>query len=261
MTGHGLDVAGSLTAIRLAARTYVDTVLPVVQAHQPVDEREGLLVAYIHRAFGTLTGLAKLDNAAHLQLTFAGLRNLLEVLVDVALVAHRQPDDAVERLQAWEECSLLRAGEAITAHVEGTPERVERLAPVFDFIRERRDEILSAKSRFWPNAKKVPDRWTSRNLLDDCKVVDHFERFDLEDFYQLRVRRNNWLLHGSGFAGIRHLGPHDLESLYCQSLADSAITGFRIALLVLTALGLDPQVRGALEHALARAPALALGHE
>lgn len=261
MPDTGLSVPGSLEAIQLAARKLANVVLPVALAHEPVDRREGLLVAYFHRALGTVRGLARLDQTSFLQLTFAGSRNLLEVLVDVALLANRQPDDAADRLQAWEDSTMLRAGEALVSYAGGNQERRARLAPVLAFVMERRDEILAARAHHWPDASREPNRWTGRSLLDDCKEVDRWERFDLEDFYETRVRRNNWLLHGSGFAGIRHLGPSDLDSLFCQSLVDSATNALRIALVVLTALGqLDPRLRESLERDLYLVVAFGLGH-
>ncbi len=236
--GTALQVspAGSVSGTALAAHFIEKDCFPLVQHFTPANEREVCLSGYFQRLVGTIRGMARLDQPSFFQLTLAGARNALEVLVDVVLLAHGKPEDAGERIFAWEASARLKASEAASRHLKRDGGSQSLLNCFAWFGESEKAAILANRLRYWPEGH--PDRWTGRNLLEDCKNADRLEPFQLKRFYETQCRQMNWSIHGSGFAGVRGVSVQDIDLIFSFSHIKVTEFSLRATQLVLRSLGL-----------------------
>jgi len=177
-------------------------------ASQTVD-RARTVIGLAHRAIGLVQGLSRLNRIAHIQLTLAANRAMLEVLVDLILIVHDKPPEAVEQIEAWELSAKLKAASATVKFVQEKGKVSELEQPLIDFIAREKEKVKDLRGRFWPKTEHPP-RWTGRDLLADVIIADREKPLGLEWYYQTEYRRMNWGVHGSGLAGFRGI---DLSTL------------------------------------------------
>lgn len=208
--------ASAVSAARKAAEgtvivaAFFDTVLlPRLIAYEPEGHVQHYLVSLAHRVMAQVQGLRCLGHIAHFQLVVAGCRSLLELVADASLVAKREPEDAVHRIETWEMSSKLKYAEATLAYLKRRGEKPGQAeAPLVDFCSRWKATIEAKRKSFWPAKSgkgRHPMRWTDQDLGTDLRRVDRLEGTDLERFYETEYRRMNWQIHGSGLAGIRGL--------------------------------------------------------
>lgn len=208
--------ASAVSAARKAAEgtvivaAFFDTVLlPRLIEYEPESHIQHYLVSLKYRVMAQIQGLRCLGHVAHFQLVVAGCRSLLELVADASLVANREPEDAVHRIETWELSSKLKYAEATLAYLKRRGEEPGQAeVPLVDFCSRWKTTIEEKRKRFWPTKSgkgRHPMRWTDRNLGSDLRRVDLLEGTDLERFYETEYRRMNWQVHGSGLAGIRGL--------------------------------------------------------
>ncbi|HEX7786490.1 MAG TPA: hypothetical protein VF653_09745, partial [Methylomirabilota bacterium] len=105
--------------------------------------------------------------------TISASRTLLEILVDVALLVHRSPPDAAQRIVAWEDSAKLVAAEQCVSYLDRMGRRESPLyRTMTTWIEARGAAIREERFLYWPPQGKHPSRWTGTTLLDDCREVD-----------------------------------------------------------------------------------------
>lgn len=215
-----------------------------------------MLWGYFQRLEQSIRGVSSLTQVSLFPLAFAGTRTILEILVDLVLLSSGDPIDAPDRIEAWELSAKLKAARAELAYRERVDDVALRASkPKEDFVRRESEKIHALRLRFWPNANppdtgRHPDRWTGRNLLEDCKKADSHAPFELERFYETTYRHMNWNIHGSGFAGVRGLDVHTIEVLCAQAHLYGGRFAVWCARLVSSGLRLkDEQLGGKLKEA------------
>jgi uncharacterized protein DUF5677 len=229
----------ALKGVQIVAGALEREVFPLVQAHSPADPREWLLWGYFQRVLPICSSLALLVQPSFFQLTLAANRTLLECFVDVIHLAHNEPTDIVERIETWEASARLKAAEAGLSYLTRTKQQASPFFGLYSgYIQKEGPGIRVARQRLWPPDGRHPDRWSRRNLGDDCRGADRLENQGLEDFYETQYRQMNWNIHGSGFAGIRGLNVHGIDMIYTYSQAKSAEFALRATTIILQELGL-----------------------
>lgn len=223
---------------------------PLIQAYQPASAREECLWGYFQRLEPSIVGVALLNHVSLLQLVTAGTRTLLELLVDAVLLYYSSPVDSVERIEAWERSAKLKAAEAAVDYASRVGRSgQERFRQMVDFVDREATSIRALRVRFWfdpkrPGHGRHPNRWSDRNLLEDCRRADELRGLKLEEFYETYYRQMNWNIHGSAFAGIRGFGTSGFELVYAQGHLKSAEFALEATDIILSGLSLKTEDRG-----------------
>jgi hypothetical protein len=189
----------------------------------------------VDRAVCWLGTLHALNRASHFQAHAAGLRGLVELTVDLALLCEDQ--SANERIEAWEVSEKLNHAAAMVAYVRAGGKTNRDMARAHAYLEEKQNDVDASRERFWKTKKhpkgKHPQRWTGRSLRHDVESVD--ERYPLlaiGQMYAEQYRFLCWCIHGSGLtitrgfegqsvlsiAGIAYIGAATL-GLACGELA------------------------------------------
>jgi uncharacterized glyoxalase superfamily protein PhnB len=234
----------------LVARYLQDEVRPLILRRRPSSGREEAFWRYFQRLEASVTGISVLKDVSLVQLVYAGTRTILEILVDSTLLYHGSPPDAVERIEAWEMSAKLKVAEAAVAYARkvGREDR-PRFVQMAELIEVEGENIRRARARYWPSPKtpglgRHPDRWTDRNLLEDCRHADRLHGLKLEEFYETTYRQMNWSIHGSGFASTRGIDAPSLALDYAQGHLKSAEFALNATDIILSGLRLKNEERG-----------------
>ena len=193
------------------------------------------------RAVGFIQALARLDQIAHIQLSLSANRALLEVLVDLILISQSTSSEVLEKFEAWELSTQLKAALATITYIKERQGHLTELEePLVNFTVNQESHIRELRRRFWPgkDGKGIhPNRWTGSNLLIDVQEADRLQGTKLEWFYQTEYRRMNWLVHGSTLAGFRGVNTAMLEAWYGGSHSRASSFAMDVAKIVLEQLG------------------------
>jgi hypothetical protein len=198
-----------------------------IEAKIPRTKRLDVSLGQFLRIDAWLRTLCKLSEPMHFQATSAGARSMLELAVDLVLLASDQ--NAAERLQDWEWSAKHKHATAVKRFYETVggavpPENAEAIA--FAVRDAARIESLRRKHG-WLNSKQKPchpPRWTERSLDADCVEADkwpHRGDFSFVRFYETRFRTLCWQVHGSAFVG-RTIRADVFPFLSAQALLDAS---------------------------------------
>lgn len=218
-------------------------VAPIITPLRPSSPRAECFWGYFQRVESTIRGITLLKQVTLFPLVLAGTRSLLEGLVDVVLLYHSVPPDAVERMGEWERSARLKAAEAAVTYAQSKGREADGLyLQMADFVQRESEAIREARARLWPDSKQTakgrhPERWSDRNLLEDCRVADRLEPLMLEEFYETYYRRMNWSIHGSAFASMRGADVPSIELTYVQAHMKSSEFTLAAMDLILSGLG------------------------
>ena len=194
---------------------------------------------YFQRLLPLVRSAASLNQVSFFQLVIAANRSLLEILVDVTHLHCSDPPDAAERIEVWEHSAKFKAAVAALTYARSRQKTSELLDSMAKLAERNQAQITRLRKTLWPSLKgKHPERWTGRNLGDDCKSADRLAGLGLEDFYEIQYRQMNWNVHGSGFAGVSSLDVSDIEILYGRALLMSGRFAFISTGMILIDLGL-----------------------
>lgn len=225
-------------------------VAPVITPFQPTSPRDECFWGYFQRIELTIRGITLLKQVTLFPLVLAGTRSLLEGLVDVVLLYYSEPLDTVERIEAWERSARLKAADAaVTYALRNGREADGVYLQMANFVRQDGEDIMQTRARLWPDPKKPgrgrhPERWSNRNLLEDCREADKFHGLMLEEFYETYYRRMNWSIHGSAFASMRGADTTTIELTYAQAHIKSSEFTLAAVDLILSGLGLKSEEAG-----------------
>lgn len=215
-------VASTQGATGFLASFLCMAVHPKIQTTVPQDPREQCLWGYFQRLLPLVRSIARLDQVSLFQLVVAANRILLEILVDVIYLHHQSPADVAERIEAWEDSARFKAAEAALKYASSEGKEADFLESVVEQAAQARDHVSALRAKYWPHMNKGkgghPDRWTGRNLGEDCRLADRLTHVGLEEFYEIHYRLMNWSIHGSGFAVTSGHEVTDIEKLYSRSL-------------------------------------------
>jgi len=233
---------------QLVARFLEQDVFPAFNAYRPSTGREWCLWGYFQRLLPIIRSQALLTQGSFFQTTIAATRTLLEILVDIILVAHSDPPDVAERILAWEDSAKLQHAEQGKAYLAGKGaggvevSAVGLYATWESFVAGSGDAIRERRKTLWPPRGKHPQRWSGRNLLDDCRRADQLESLHLEHCYQVEYRQMNWSIHGSGFASVRGLEAQAIDTAFALSHLRIAQFSLNATGICLSALGLRQEL-------------------
>jgi hypothetical protein len=234
----------------LVAHYLQHEIRPLIRRRRPNSGREECFWGYFNRLEPSMKGISLLEDVSFVQLVYAGTRTILEILIDSALLYHFSPRDAVERIEAWERSAKLKAAEAAVNYARKVGRETRpRYVQMAEFIESEGDSIRRMRVRFWPSPRtrglgRHPDRWTDRNLLEDCREADRLQGLRLEEFYETTYRQMNWSIHGSGFASTRGIDAPGLALDYAQGHLKSAEFALNATETILSGLGLKNEERG-----------------
>lgn len=214
---------------------------PKIQATVPQDPRQQCLWGYFQRLLPLVRSIARLDQVSLFQLVVAANRSLFEILVDVIYLHHKSPADVAEKIEAWEDSARFKAADAALKYARSKGEEANLLESVVEQAERARDHIAALRAKYWPHLNKGkgghPDRWTGKNLGEDCRLADRLTPVGLEEFYEIHYRQMNWSIHGSGFADTSGREVADIEKLYSRSLLMSGRFALVATGIILAELG------------------------
>lgn len=152
------------------------------------------VAALFSRAGAWGVSLLRLKGPSDWQAHSAGCRSLLEIAVDIALLAGGV--EPVEKLIAWEEVRWAR--EMQSAPFAGFDDA--QRAAMRKFLDDTKASEPTLIARFWP--KGLPMRWTgAKSLRKDAGRADRLLGLKppgLQDYERDNGARLNWATHGSG---------------------------------------------------------------
>jgi hypothetical protein len=209
------------------SQVVVGDLRPKIEAKIPRTRKLDACLGQFRRIDAWLRTLCKLSEPMHFQATAAGARSMLELAVDLVLLASDQ--NAAERLYDWEWSAKYKHATAVKRFYETVddpvpPENAE--AVTFAVREEAKIESLRRKQGWLDGKNKPyhPPRWTKRNLDADCVEADkwpHRGAFSFVRFYETRFRTLCWQVHGSAFVG-RTIGADVFPFLSAQALLDAS---------------------------------------
>ena len=106
------------------------------------------------RAIALVQSLSRLNRVADVQLVIAANRAVLELLVDVILLAHYGPNEGVERLEAWELSAKYKFAFLSVKYVKekrGELSEVEK--PLAEFVAREEANVESIRQKYWPDER------------------------------------------------------------------------------------------------------------
>jgi len=191
------------------------------------DQPRAVAYGQLLRMDAWMRSLCKLNEPLDFQPIAAGARSLLELSVDLALVA-TQPSAAQEMID-WEWSAKHKHAAAVKRYYDERKLPVpseNREAALFAVRDATRIDALRRRNR-WIDQKQRPihpPRWTRRNLDADCVEADkwpHRSDFSFVRFYETRFRPLCWEVHGSGFVG-RSTGADVFPFVAARGLLEAA---------------------------------------
>jgi len=196
------------------------------------------------RALAWIDSLTRLTESADFQAISSGARALLEICVDLTLLAHARADYPAANVLAWEESVKLKASERILRrHPKDVPghlrETARYAAREGDRIRAMRERLWGLDSKGRPHA---PERWTGpgRSLEADAVAADKLmSDGDFAEFYDERHAQLCWSTHGSGLAAVRNIPERYFPGVAAIAAGECVRFGFLACQLALDFYGLD----------------------
>jgi hypothetical protein len=174
--------------------------------------QEQCVHALFLRAASWMTTLEKLTGPVDFQAIAGCARGLLEGTVDVIILCKApkgERDQLSQKMLDWTMSAKFKMCSEVVGFYGKQGRKVpDEHQPMVDFYEEQKPLIDKLRaSQGW---KKHPERWTGRNLLDDCAVADGLAgqmigsemELSLCEFYHTQIRRLNWQIHSSGLAGV-----------------------------------------------------------
>lgn len=123
-------------------------IAPVVTPLRPTSSRDECFWGYFQRVESTMRGVTLLKQVTLFPLVLAGTRTLLETLVDVVLLYHSSPHDAVNRIAEWERSATLKAAEAAVTYAKRRGRATDGLyLQMADYIESEGEDIRAARAR------------------------------------------------------------------------------------------------------------------
>jgi hypothetical protein len=178
---------------------------------QPTSQEQCVHALFL-RAASWMTTLEKLTGPVDFQGIAGAARGLLEATVDVILLCRAPKDEREQQSQKmldWTTSAKFKMCNEVIGFYSRQNEKVpEEHQPMVDFYNKEQPLIDQLRTSHGWN--RHPERWTGRNLLDDCAFADGLAgaliRSEMEqslcEFYHTQIRRLNWQIHGSGLAGV-----------------------------------------------------------
>ncbi len=198
---------------------YLDQLYPIVETIKPrpnVADRDIAIIRLWMRARHWLGTVTRLDRLADIQAASVAYRTLLELAVDMMLVAKDQTNEAGLRLTLWAESERVKHFENVVHHYQSRnlplPQQFAENLESHNTVRPAMETI---RKHHWPLKKdptkaKHPERWTANNLFDDMVSLDESPqeeafimtcvRMPLSALYREEIKPVNWCVH-SGVAG------------------------------------------------------------
>jgi hypothetical protein len=185
---------------------------PMLRAVLKPSAREQCVEALFLRSLGWIATLEVLTGTLYFQAIAACTRAMLEATVDIVLLCNDPQNEAPQKMVDWTLSAKFKLSEQVINFYskQGSPIPEEHhLMLMF----HDQHELLMPGLRAKYGWSGHPDRWTGRNLPDDCLVADGLEesmiRAELEmtflEFYHTHIRRLNWFIHSSGIAGVQNV--------------------------------------------------------
>jgi hypothetical protein len=178
----------------------------------PSSQEQGIQALFL-RSLCWMTTLEKLNNPQDFQAIAACTRALLEATVDVTLLCHDgRQGQAGQKMLDWVCSAKFKICEQVINFYAKQGRAVpDEHQPMVEFYDRQKSLVPGLRSAHWKG--KHPERWTSRNLPDDCVVADGLEGpmasaemgMTLSEFYHTQIRRLNWSIHASGVAGVHDI--------------------------------------------------------
>jgi hypothetical protein len=195
-----------LRAVRELKDAMVDKVIPCGSGIISKTPREKCLWGSFLRATSTMRSVSKLDHPSDFQLILAGMRNMLEVLVDMMLIHFDSIGGLAEQMITWEEAEKARQADITLDYFTRTGKSVPiSLQPRVDYARNVGPKV---KARLGITTwKSFPGRWTRRGLLEDAREADKHKNLGLEEFFEGEYRKMCSLIHGSSSIFLRDTPP------------------------------------------------------
>lgn len=180
------------------------------------------------RAYGWVSSLQKLNQPIDYQAMASGCRSLIEILVDVVLLAESNGDEAAGQMLIFADSEKLNMCQSVTRYFKNRGEEIpEAYADQQGFIDRNLDRVTMARRERWGG--KHPRRWTGRDLSQDVEVIDNrhaaiFEEeleMSLTKLYRTEYRRICWHIH-SGLASTWDMPAETFPTIAGFSLKWSA---------------------------------------
>jgi hypothetical protein len=221
----------------------------------PEQLRRATLHGYYFRMHAWMGTIVKLNASTDIQAVTAGVRALLEQVVDLALLRFDSQNHAYEQVFAWERSAVLHQFEKVARRFKGLlPPEYQGVAAFL--AGPEAPQIRADRLRRWPKAAKPgqppkgehPGRWTNRDLGSDAQqaqkliMAANLAGADLEEFYELEYSPTCWGTHGSTLAGFRASDVGVLPAQSAMRLRQVSDFALCVAQLVLEELGLYLQI-------------------
>lgn len=178
----------------------------------PKEEALNLLFGRIRLLSETLLGLT---DVKHFQSIVGASRTVVELYVDMHLLAHDLIQDGTDKFFAFERVQKLKAARRMVSFHAKYPHLRKRGVETFNaFINAQKAAIDAERARLW-GEKASLQHWTGiNNFYDRPKDLGPDVQQFVNDGYDYR----NWLLH-SGAAGVNWQTDEALKALCANALS------------------------------------------
>jgi hypothetical protein len=211
------------------------------------------------RGLQWLGTMAKLNRPTDFQASNAGARAMLEMVVDLSLIAGKPAEHPLDKLVAWEQSAMLKHADGL-ARLDNTHD--PELGSILNEWRTKhRESVQAGREKWWPPtgndagkaAKHPKRRWTGNDLAVDAQRANEVSGSDgILAVYERMHAMFCWATHGTGAVGI--LSTLDFPGHNMTALNFGAQLGLHVARLSLVHFGLyDAAAEAANDEAKAQA--------
>ncbi len=252
-----------------------DYIKPLVKGLLTPSDRELAILATYYRAVGYMLSILRLDAPWHYQSVSAASRSILELYLDIVLLARDQTSESAERFHAFTRVERFRVAERIVDFFDANlKEQQDDITAQRKLVGDTKAkaEIEALVEKFWGRATNGRLLWPSHwSLYQDARSRAKALGASFEAMYVRFAYQLSWHVH-PGAAGVGGISREnfdtfvaiahrlvvevmtDVFTLVCQELGFSKvigdfekridflrhISGFRLVDLSLQELG-EPQ--------------------
>ena len=233
-----LRMLGEATAFCSALGDEVPKVLQRLVPHRPtLPEPQRTVHLLVERAAVWMQSMSKLDRWTDYQAQCSGCRAMLELAVDVALVAS-EPQLAT-RMWAFEESAKLKSCERYRAFALKTKMAAPNNTKM-TFGSRNETTVKALRRQHW-GTERHPQTWFGRPFEQMAAEADRRVGSDYEATYASRYDELCWGTHGSTLAMVRPAGlpPQVIPAFALAIVGESSRLALDLTKRAATFLGMD----------------------
>jgi hypothetical protein len=197
-----------------------ESVNPVTTTLLAMTPRETVFVGLYYRSLGLCRTAKELKSVVHQQSLTSAERSMVELYIDMELLARNVVPAAIEKFIAFMDWQRLRAARRADAFFLKNPDLdtiPSKAEPHRQLINTRGPQIEATVLKLWgltsKNKPVKPEHWSSWNLVERAEKIDQATELLVLEGYDMR----NFSVH-TGLAGIADMPLAAFEIMCAQSL-------------------------------------------